>query len=657
MPVEEIDSKFDSLTGDTVAAPATQDTTVSFETDIPEDLDMDDRDTGMVGAVAKGGRPGVDISEVYSAPRVAAAAARRGLVDGYIIQKTWDDKGLNVVYKASDDVSREGSSHPADDGWAETRHVWPNQSYCLETRPNFSHEAILALHTAVMMTIEGIYAMENDDVGELPPEETEQDYWLMEAWDDIHGKKLDPKKVRTARREEIGYYYKMKMHDKVPISECLARTGQQPIGVRWIDHNKGDDLHELYRSRLVAQQFNSGPMEENIFAATPPLEALRMVISNATTGKKNKVIMIADVSRAYMYARIPDDEYCYVKLCEEDQTCEEDRNMCGRLRGAMYGTRKASQYWQSNYTNTMAEAGFETGKASPCTFKHYDHNIMCFVHGDDCVASGELGDITWMRKMLEAKYNIKVNIIGEAPELEKEGRILNRIIRWHPGRGVSYEADPRHAEEIIKSTGAADLKGARTPLIKAARTETEDTKAVDIQAKRSKGFLGKKKKAKINNSQQDSYVYGSAALHPGVGEYLDYEAEREPPTTTMSSARATEYRSVTARANFLSSDRADIVYAVKECARCMSDPTEQDWAKLVRLGRYLKARPRLVIWYEYQDTPHCALVYSDIDWPDIERRSGPRLEERQCTGHTSSRCGPARKPWSRSRRQKPSCTA
>ena len=92
----------------------------------------------------------------------------KAIVDGYIIPRTWDDKGFNVVYTASDDVSREGPSHPAEDGWVEARQVWPNQSYCLKTQPNLSHEAILVLHTAVMTTIEGIYAMQNDDVGELP---------------------------------------------------------------------------------------------------------------------------------------------------------------------------------------------------------------------------------------------------------------------------------------------------------------------------------------------------------------------------------------------------------------------------------------------------------------------------------------------------------
>ena len=121
------------------------------------------------------------------------------------------------------------------------------------------------------------------------------------------------------------------MHDKVPIDECLAQTGKQPIGVRWIDRHKGDDLHEKYRSRLAAQQYNSGPMEDNIFAATPPLEALRMVISNATPVKGGRLIMIADASRGYMYARIPDDEYLYVKLCDKDKTSEADEQTCGRL--------------------------------------------------------------------------------------------------------------------------------------------------------------------------------------------------------------------------------------------------------------------------------------------------------------------------------------
>ena len=240
------------------------------------------------------------------------------------------------------------------------------------------------------------------------------------------------------------------------------------------DHNKGDDLHEKYRCRLVAQQLNSGPLEDNIFAAAPPLEALRMVICNATTGKRGKVIMIADVSRAYMYARVPDNEYHYVKLCDEDINSEEERGMCGRLRGAMYGTRKAFQYWLDEYTQTMVDIACSVGQASPCTFEQKDKGIMCFVHGDDFVASGDQRDILWMKAQLEVKYKITTTIMGEDASLAKEGRILNRIIRWHPGRGVSHEADPRHVEAIIEATGAKDMKTVTTPMTRHLITEEVD---------------------------------------------------------------------------------------------------------------------------------------------------------------------------------------
>ena len=101
-----------------------------------------------------------------------------------------------------------------------------------------------------------------------------------------------------------------------------------------------------------------------------------------------------------------------------------------------------------------------------------------------------------------------------------------------------------------------------------------------------------------------------------VGEIIDdhNDNDNQKPYDTMTPARATEYRSVTARANFLAADRGDIIYTVKECARCMSEPTERDWGKLVRLGRYLKGRPRLVVWYEYQDEQTQVHVYSDTDW-------------------------------------------
>ena len=51
----------------------------------------------------------------------------------------------------------------------------------------------------------------------------------------------------------------------------------------------------------------------------------------------------------------------------------------------------------------------------------------------------------------------------------------------------------------------------------------------------------------------------------------------------------------------------------------MAEPTDDDWAKLVRLGRYLKTRPKLSIWYKYQELPTQMETFSDIDWAGFKR--------------------------------------
>ena len=62
-------------------------------------------------------------------------------------------------------------------------------------------------------------------------------------------------------------------------------------------------------------------------------------------------------------------------------------------------------------------------------------------------------------------------------------------------------------------------------------------------------------------------------------------------------------RALVARANYLSQDRSDIQFAVKELSRTMSKPTVGDLKKLKRLGRYLITRTRSVVSYNYQANP------------------------------------------------------
>ena len=77
-------------------------------------------------------------------------------------------------------------------------------------------------------------------------------------------------------------FRKHNVYTKVPLQECWEKTGVQPVGTRWVDVNKGDKLHPEYRSMLVAQEIKVDKRED-LFAATPPLEAKKMLMSLAVT--------------------------------------------------------------------------------------------------------------------------------------------------------------------------------------------------------------------------------------------------------------------------------------------------------------------------------------------------------------------------------------
>ena len=82
---------------------------------------------------------------------------------------------------------------------------------------------------------------------------------------------------------------------------------------------------------------------------------------------------------------------------------------------------------------------------------------------------------------------------------------------------------------------------------------------------------------------------------------------------------ATTYRGHVARANFLSADRPDIGYAVKELSRGMSKPNASDWNNLVHLARYLKGSPRAVTYYNFQTECYGVQIYTDSDWAGCKR--------------------------------------
>jgi hypothetical protein len=138
----------------------------------------------------------------------------------------------------------------------------------------------------------------------------------------------------------------------------------------------------------------------------------------------------------------------------------------------------------------------------------------------------------------------------------KELRVLNRVVRWTPA-GLKYEADPRHAEILVRGVAGAE-------------------RALSAPGTHSKDFEG--------------------------------AGEAELPDTI-----ARLFRSFAARANYLAMDRPDLSQATKELCRRMSAPRAADLVALLRVARYLVGAPRVVYEYPWQRST-VLRAFSDSDF-------------------------------------------
>ena len=140
------------------------------------------------------------------------------------------------------------------------------------------------------------------------------------TYDEYTGAELPPELVEKAKQEELETYRKHAVYTKMPRSECFRITGKPPIGVRWVISNKGDAKNPEIRARLVAKEIKRDKRED-LFAATPPLEAKKVLFSQCVSrrSKSGKPLKLAfiDIKRAYFHA--PAIRKVFVELPSEDK--------------------------------------------------------------------------------------------------------------------------------------------------------------------------------------------------------------------------------------------------------------------------------------------------------------------------------------------------
>ena len=135
----------------------------------------------------------------------------------------------------------------------------------------------------------------------------------------------------------------------------------------------------------------------DLFAGTPGLKAIKMVISLAAS-LPERVIGFYDVSTAFFHARLGEKERIYCRLPPD----VAPRGALARLKGALYGTRRASQAWQDRINEVMVQKGFRRLKGNPSIYVHDETQIILAVHGDDFIAVSTAASTAYQARMAES---------------------------------------------------------------------------------------------------------------------------------------------------------------------------------------------------------------------------------------------------------------
>ena len=344
---------------------------------------------------------------------------------------------------------------------------------------------------------------------------------------------------------------------EVDVEEAWKVTGKAPMTVKWVDTNKGTPR---VRSRLVARDFKrkGEKDQEDLFAATPPLELKRMLMSKTASGAqsgKSRKLLFVDVKKAHIIPICDKDVYFEIPV-----EANPGDGKCGKLRHWLYGFRPAAQAWDSHYAANFVGEGFQRGRGASVVFWHADRDVACVVHGDDFTFSGFEEDLNWVEGLMKKWFDVKVRArLGPQKDDDKEITILGRTVRWEKW-GIEYEADPKHREIVM-------------------------------------GYFGFDEKSKgwTSNGKAD-------------------EAEKKIDDEPLLREEATAFRALAARINFLAQDRPDIQFPAKEICRDMAVPTRNSWTRMKRVAKYLVSHNRVVFQYFWQDEGRPMMLFADSDW-------------------------------------------
>ena len=191
--------------------------------------------------------------------------------------------------------------------------------------------------------------------------------------------------VRSWTRRMPGFC-KMGVYKHVSRQEAESDPEGKFVEAKWVWINKGAAENPKIRCRLVAQEVGYGTKVDELFAGTPSMTAVKLILAKVSTGRNRGVeLMVLDVKSAFLYGKVK--RSVYIELPPQDEYSMYP-DMVGHLAKAMYGTRDAPLIWQEEVRRVMEKLGFEASLQQPAVYHHRAKGMDVVVNADDFLCTG-----------------------------------------------------------------------------------------------------------------------------------------------------------------------------------------------------------------------------------------------------------------------------
>ena len=183
-------------------------------------------------------------------------------------------------------------------------------------------------------------------------------HFKADYFDEYTGDKLPAELFQKAIVDEIDYFARI-VWDIVTPEDIKQDPQAVLVGGRWVLCNKGNATQPKVRARHVANEVNHYD-DAQYFAATPPLESIRLLLSKfAQRSKANPNLKLGflDVTKAYFHAS--PTRSVYVRVPKRTGL---PPGIYGKLKRCCYGTRDAGALWEECCARALVDLGFTRGK-------------------------------------------------------------------------------------------------------------------------------------------------------------------------------------------------------------------------------------------------------------------------------------------------------